>query len=121
MVCRVSRIRPSLLQNLTTARNQLQQLAVINSVQGYPRVMNERDLLGRFQHCTPYLRPIVDEIKEPSTPVTIVLNYLQADLLRASIAKTLNRRELKYVSRCVLEALMTLHEDGFVHTGIILA
>jgi hypothetical protein len=32
----------------------------------------------------------------------------------------LNRRELKYVSRCVLEATKTLHEDGFVHTGTML-
>lgn len=93
---------------------------MIESVQDHPRVENERDVLRRFQHRTPFLRPLVDEIDEPSVPVTIALEYLQGDLLGASVTKTLNKRELKYVSRCVLEALETLHEDGFVHTGTIL-
>jgi serine/threonine protein kinase len=98
----------------------LQELVVIKSVQDHPRVENERDVLKRFQHRTPYLRPLIDEIKEPSEPVAIALKHLQGDLLGSSVAKTLNYRELKYVSRCVLEALKTLHEDGFVHTGIML-
>jgi serine/threonine protein kinase len=93
---------------------------VIKSVLNHPRVENERNVLKRFQHRTPHLRPLIDEIDEPSFPVTIALMYLQRDLLDASVAKTLNRRELKYVSRCVLEAIKTLHEDGFVHTGILL-
>lgn len=78
---------------------------------------NERDALGRFQHRTPYLRPLIDEIKEPSDPPTIVLKYLDDHLLNASVNKTLNRKELKYVSRRILEALKVLHEDGYVHTG----
>jgi serine/threonine protein kinase len=90
---------------------------VIKSVQDHPRVENERNVLRRFQHRTPYLRPLIDEIDEPSFPVTISLRYLQRDLLNASVVKTLNRKELKYVSRCVLEAIKTLHDDGFVHTG----
>jgi serine/threonine protein kinase len=93
---------------------------VIESVQDHPRVENERNVLKRFQHATPYLRPLIDEIDEPPVPVTIALKYLQGDLLDASVAKTLNRRELKLVSRCVLEALKTLHEDGFVRIGMIL-
>lgn len=93
---------------------------MIKSVRDHPRVENERDVLKRFQHRTPYLRPLIDEIDEPSAPVTIALRYLQGDLFAASIARTLNRRELKHVSRCVLEALQTLHEDGYVHTGILL-
>jgi serine/threonine protein kinase len=93
---------------------------VIKSVQGHPRVENEKKVLRRFQHRTPYLRPLIDEINELFVPVTIVLKHLQGDLLDASVAKTLSRRELKYVSRCVLEALKALHEDGFVHTGIML-
>jgi serine/threonine protein kinase len=93
---------------------------VIKSVLGHPRVENERNALKRFQHRTPHLRPLIDEIDEPSLPVTIALKYLHGDLLDASVAKTLNRRELKYVSRCVLEAIKTLHEDGFVHTGILI-
>ncbi|RMZ68709.1 serine threonine kinase [Pyrenophora seminiperda CCB06] len=100
------------------AKNHLQELVVIKSVHNHPRVENERDVLKRFQRRTPYLRPLIDEIDEPSVPVTITLRYLQGDLLASSVAKTLNRRELKYVSRCVLEALQTLHEDGFVHTAL---
>jgi serine/threonine protein kinase len=60
---------------------------------------------------------LIDEIEEPSDPTTIVLKYLEDHLLNASIKKTLNRRELKYVSRCILEALKVLHEEGYVHTG----
>lgn len=51
-------------------------------------------------------------------PVTIVLKHLDDDLLNAEMKKNLTRREIKYVSRCVLEALRVLHEDGYVHTGI---
>jgi hypothetical protein len=76
VVCEVSRIRSFLLQILMIARNHLQELAVIKSVQGHPRVENERDVLKRFQHRTPYLRPLIDEIDEPSVPVTIALKYL---------------------------------------------
>ncbi|KAH7391169.1 STE/STE20 protein kinase [Phaeosphaeria sp. MPI-PUGE-AT-0046c] len=101
-----------------TVWNHLQELVVIKSVQDHPRVENERDVLKRFQHRTPYLRPLIDEIDESRAPVTIALRHLQGDLLAASIERTLNRRELKYVSRCVLEALQTLHEDGFVHTDV---
>lgn len=90
---------------------------VIKSVEGHPRVTNERDVLGRFQQHTPNLRPLIDEIEEPSNPPTIVLKHLDDHLLNASIKKPLNRREIKYVSRHVLEALRVLHKDGFVHTG----
>ncbi|KAH6862994.1 serine/threonine protein kinase [Alternaria alternata] len=100
------------------AKNHLQEHVVIKSVLDHPRVENERDVLKRFQHRTPYLRPLIDEIDEPTFPVTIALRYLQGDLLEASVARNLNRREVRHVSRCVLEALKTLHEDGFVHTDV---
>jgi hypothetical protein len=58
---------------------------VIESVQDYPRVENERNVLKRFQHRTPYLRPLIDEIDEPPVPMTIALKYLQGDLLDASV------------------------------------
>lgn len=90
---------------------------VIKSVQNHLRVENERDVSKRFQNRTSYLRPLVDEIKEPSEPVTIVLKHLDDDLLNASMKKDLTRREIKYVSRRVLEALRVLHEDCYVHTG----
>ena len=78
---------------------------------------NERNVLKRFQDRTPYLRPLIDEIEEPADPPTIVLKYLEDHLLNASIKKTLNRKELKYVSRRILEVLKVLHEECYVHTG----
>lgn len=103
-------------RNLTT-----EDPVVIKSVRGHFRVENERDVLRRFQGRTPCLRPMVDEIKEPAEPTAIVLRYLDEDLRRASDNKKLNQKELKYVSKRILEALNTLHEDGFVHTGMHLS
>jgi len=74
-------------------------------------------VLLKFQGRSPYIRPLVDEIEEPSEPTTIVLKHLDDNLQNASNKTTLNRKELKYVSQRILEALSTLHEDGFVHTG----
>ncbi len=90
---------------------------VIKSIRNHPRVKNERDVTKRFQNRTSYLRPLVDEIEEPLEPATIVLQHVDDDLLNASMKKFLTRREIKYVSRRVLEALRVLHEDGYVHTG----
>jgi serine/threonine protein kinase len=61
---------------------------------------------------------VIDEIEDPLESPTNVLKYSQDDLLRASIAKKLNKKELKYVARRILEALKTLHDDNYVHTGI---
>ena len=90
---------------------------MIKSVEGHFRVANERDVLRRFQSQSPFLRPLLDEIVEPSQPTTIVLQHLESHLMRSSIEKTLNRKELKYVSRRVLEALQVMHHDSFVHAG----
>jgi len=106
------------VRNLLRSRSQKnEQRVVIKSVRGHFRVENERDILRRFQGRTPYLRPLIDEIEEPSEPITIVLKYLDDNLQNASNKGTLSRKELKYVSKRILEALSTLHEDGFVHTG----
>lgn len=105
------------MYNSFCIRNQVEETVVIKGVQGHPRVENEAHVLKRFQDRTPYLRPLLDQIEEPSDPPTIVLRDLEGHLLEASITKTLNRKELKYVSRRILEALKVLHEDGYVHTG----
>jgi serine/threonine protein kinase len=89
---------------------------VIKSVSGHPRVEHERDILRLFDK-SPLLRKLVDEIDEPAQPITIVLEYLDADLDQCSKEKKLNRHELKYVSRRILQALDTLHDQGYVHTG----
>jgi len=100
------------------ATNKADKTVVVKGVFGHPRVKNERDVLKRFQDRTPYLRSLIDEIEEPLQPPTIALQFLDDDLLNASIKKSLNRKEIKYVSRCILEALATLHEDNFVHTDV---
>lgn len=78
---------------------------------------NERDVLKRFHGRSSCLRPLIDEIEDPPEPTTIVLKYLEDDLLQATKKQPLNRKELKHVSRCVLEALNSLHEGGYVHAG----
>jgi hypothetical protein len=60
---------------------------------------------------------MIDEIQDPAEPVTIALKHLDDDLYEASKQKMLNRKELKYVSKRILEALKALHQEGFVHTG----
>ncbi|KAI1746927.1 STE/STE20 protein kinase [Xylaria castorea] len=100
------------------ARNQKNEPVIVKAVSGHPRVENERDVLKRFQSRSPYLRPMIDEIQDPAEPTTIVLRHLETDLLEASIQQHLNRKEIKYVSRRVLEALSILHEDSYVHTDI---
>jgi serine/threonine protein kinase len=77
---------------------------------------NERDVLQRFQSQSPYIRPLIDEIQDPPEPMTIVLRHLEADLLEASVQNRLNRKEIKYVSRRVLESLDVLHRDGYIQT-----
>jgi len=90
---------------------------VIKSIRHF-RLENERDVLKRFQARAPSLRPLIDEIEDPSDPRALVLKYLDDDVLRASAARKLTRPEVKFVIRNVLEALKVLHEDGYIHTDI---
>lgn len=92
------------------------QPVIVKSVPHF-RLQNERDVLSRFQSRTPFIRPLIDEIVEPSDPPAIVLKHLDDHLLNASVSKRLTHQEIKYVARRILEALKILHEDNFVHTG----
>jgi serine/threonine protein kinase len=83
------------------------------------RLDNERDVLKRFQSQAPSLRPLIDEIEDPSGPPALVLRHLDDDLLRASATQCLTSPEIKYVAEQTLEALRVLHENGYVHTGMI--
>ena len=94
-------------------RSQKQETFVFKSTCGF-RLENERDALLRFQTRSPFIRPLIDEVEEPSG---FILKHLDDDLLHASNTKTLTRAELNFVTRGVLEALDTLHSQGFVHTG----
>ncbi|KAJ5799716.1 kinase-like protein [Penicillium psychrosexuale] len=99
------------------ARSQIGQIVVIKSVRHF-RLGNERDVLKKFQSCSPFLRPLLDEIIEPRDPPAIVLKHLDDHLLSAAAIKSLNKVEIKYVARRVLQALNVLHLDGFVHTDV---
>jgi len=100
--------------------NKSGQTVVIKSVRHF-RLENERDILKRFQSRTSSLRPLIDEIEDPSDPPALVLKHLDDDLLHASAAQRLTRLEIKYVAKMTLKALEGLHEDGYVHTGMMLA
>jgi hypothetical protein len=98
-------------------RNRSNEKCIVKSIRGHWRLRNEADVLKRYQSETPFLRPLVDEIREPADPPSIVLRYLDSDVLTESNKKRLSRPEIKQVARCALEALRVLHRDGMVHTG----
>lgn len=83
--------------------NRSEQTVIIKSVRHF-RLQNERDVLKRFQSRTSYLRPLIDEIEDPSDPPALVLKHLDDDLLNASAAQRLTRLEIKYVAKKVLES-----------------
>ena len=80
------------------------------------RLENERDILRRFQG-QPCIRQLVDEVHDPPS---LVLKHLDDNLLNASNSKRLERSEIKFVAKRLLEALKVFHEAGYVHTGAIL-
>lgn len=98
-------------------RSQNKQHVIIKGVRHF-RLTNESDVLYRFQNRTPFIRPLLDEIIDPSDPPAIVLRHLDDHLLNASSAQKLTTPEVKYIAKRILEALKLLHADGFVHTGI---
>ena len=73
----------------------------------------EREILKIVQNhkC---IRQIIDNIGSPSS---LVLEYLDDNLLDVCSRKRLEGSDVKVVARTVLEALAVLHEDGFLHTG----
>lgn len=100
---------------LTSLRNRNGETVVVKGVRHW-RIENERDVLQKFQSQAP-IRPLIDEIIDPTDPPGIVLRHLDDDLLSASSTKRLTRPEIKYVAKSVLQTLTTLHTDGYVHTG----
>lgn len=111
---------PEFRTDLCDKSNQSEQTVVIKSVRHF-RLQNELDILKRFQSRTTSLRPLIDEIEDPSDLPALVLKHLDDDLLNASASQRLTRLEIKHVAKNTLEALRVLHEDGFVHTGMMSA
>jgi hypothetical protein len=97
--------------------NQNQENVVVKSIRHF-RLQNERDVLLRFQSRSQFIRPLLDEVQTTQGLQSLVLRYLDNDILCASNTKRLTRLEVKYVAQRVLSALAVLHEDGFVHTGM---
>ena len=60
------------------------------------------------------IRQMIDNIESPPS---LVLEYLDDNLLDVCGQQRLESLDLKFVARTVLEALAVLHGDGFVHTG----
>ena len=73
----------------------------------------EREVLGIVQNHT-CIRQMIDNIESPSS---LVLEYLDDNLLDVCSRKRLEGSDVKAVARIVLEALAVLHENGFIHTG----
>jgi len=73
----------------------------------------EREILGIVQNYI-CIRQMIDNIERPSS---LVLEYLDDNLLDVCSRKRLEDSDVKVVARTVLEALAMLHENGFVHTG----
>jgi serine/threonine protein kinase len=99
-------------------RNHSGEKCIVKSIPGHWRLRNEADILKRYQSETRFLRPLVDDIYDPPDPPSIVLRYLDSDVLTESNKKRLSRPEIKQVARCVLEVLRLLHKDGMVHTDV---
>ena len=73
---------------------------------------NEREILEIVQNYT-CVRQMIDIIENSS----LVLEYLDDNLLDVCSRKRLEGSDVKIVARSILEALAVLHENGFVHTG----
>lgn len=99
-------------------RNLKEETYIVKSIQNHWRLQNEASVLKRYQGSTPSIRPLVDVIIEPSEPSSIVLKYLDTDLLKESNKRRLSRSDIKKVAKAILLALRVLHQDGLVHTDV---
>lgn len=99
-------------------RNLKDETCIVKSIHKHWRLQNEATVLKKYQGQTPSIRPLIDEIVEPSEPASIVLRYLDTDLLKESDKKRLSRSDIKKVAKAILLALKVLHQDGLVHTDV---
>lgn len=110
-------IRKQLQDCVWLATNESAQKVIAKSVRHF-RLQNERDILLRFQRRTSAIRPLIEELKDTNSPPTLILKYLDDDVLNASNKQRLTHSEVVFVARKMLEALAVLHDEGFVHTDI---
>ena len=95
-------------------RSSTSQRVTVKTASDWP-LKNERDILKAFRD-NPCIRPIIDTSDDPPS---LILKYLDDNLLNASNVKKLERADIKYVARNLLQALEALHSRGYVHTGIV--
>lgn len=100
---------------IITARERNSQAGkVIVKTAPQERLENEQDILKHFR-SRQYIRQVLDEIEDPPS---LILQYLDDNLLHASSVKTLESSDVKFVAKRVVQAIQDLHEDGYTHTGI---
>ena len=95
-------------------RSSTSQKVTVKTASDWP-LKNERHILEAVRG-TPCIRPIIDASDDPPS---LILKFLDDNLLNASNAKKLERADIKYVAQNLLRALETLHSRGYVHTGIV--
>ncbi|KAH8765792.1 putative serine/threonine protein kinase [Hyaloscypha finlandica] len=100
-------------KDIWTAMSSKLGKVIIKSAPKY-RLDNERDVLKHF-HARPGIRQLLDEIQDAPS---LVLKYLDDNLLSASNSKRLEKPEIKFIAKRILEALQAFHEDGKVHTDV---
>ncbi len=91
------------------------ETVIVKTAPSY-RLNNEWEVLERFQG-QPCIRQLTDEIHDlPS----LLLKYFDDNLLNVSNSKRLERSDIKFVAKNILETLNAFHEVGYVHTGTTL-
>ena len=73
----------------------------------------EREVLRAVRKLI-WFRQMVDVIDDQSS---LVLEFLDDNLLEVCSQQRLENWEVKKVARTILEVLAMLHENGYVHTG----
>lgn len=79
------------------------------------RLNSEAQTLQLFQGCHS-IRQLVDQIEDPES---VVLEYMDDNVLNLLQQKQLSKVEAKRALRATIEALIALHDKNIVHTGTL--
>ncbi|KAB8349418.1 hypothetical protein FH972_023445 [Carpinus fangiana] len=80
------------------------------------RLDNERHVLHKLSKQAS-VRQLIDQVSDPPA---LILEHLDSNLLEESNKSTLTRPEIKTVAQTALQALVALHDAGYVHTEAML-
>lgn len=112
------RIEPHSLRvvslSLTCTGGPNQQRVVVKTAPS-KRLNNEAQTLHLFQGC-PSIRQLVDQIENPES---VVLEYMDDNILNILRQKQLLKVEAKRALRATMELLIALHDKNIVHTGTL--